>query len=297
MVRSLFCGNVATALEKVNINNVNEIRLRVNCPIILNVKGENCYLSDSGITADENLAYVCKNSTIEYVLNKISNGALYTINDQLINGFVTYGNIRVGVCGELVVVNGKIKTIKNIDALNIRVPHVIKNCSLPIYKLLVNDGVKNTLIISSPGAGKTTFIRDFAHQLSKREKKNNILIVDERCEITGGSEEYLAGLDVYKNCTKEYAFTCGIRSMKPDVIITDEIDINKDLNSIQNAMCSGVKVVATMHAGSIAELKNKAGFADILNKQLFERFVVLGTSNGYGTIEGVYNENLRCIYI
>ena len=85
--------------------------------------------------------------------------------------------------------------------------------------------------------------------------------------------------------------------MKPDVIITDEIDINKDLNSIQNAMCSGVKVVATMHAGSIAELKNKAGFADILNKQLFERFVVLGTSNGYGTIEGVYNENLRCIYI
>lgn len=296
MVKSLFTENIVQALEKVDIKNINEIRLRLNCPIVLNVKGNNMYLCSSGVTNNENVSFVCKRSTIDYVVDKLSNGALYTINDQLVNGYVTYGNIRVGVSGELVTVNGRLKTIKNITGLNIRIPHIVKNCSLPIYKLLVTDSVKNTLIISPPGAGKTTFIRDFAYQIAKREKKNNVLVVDERCEITGGSEEFLSGVDVYKNCSKEYAFSCGIRSMKPDVIITDEIDITKDLFAIENALCSGVKVVATIHANDIAELKNKAGFGQILNKHLFERFVVLSTNSGFGTIEGVYNENLCCIF-
>ncbi len=297
MLNEILPEKINIALKQVNVKLLNEMRIRVNCPITLNVKGEVFYLSQSGLTKNKDDGIVAKNSTIDYVLQKVSNNSLYTINDQLINGYVTYGAIRIGVSGELVVVNGKIKTIKNISALNIRVPHVVKNCSLPIYKLLVDNEIKNTLIISPPGAGKTTFLRDFAFQLSKKEQSVNILIADERAEITGVMEqEYLSGVDVYKNCTKEYAFSCGIRSMRPDVIITDEIDINKDVGAIENAMCSGVKVVATIHANNLNDLKNKSGFVDILNKHLFQRFVVLSCNNGLGTIEGVYNENLRCIY-
>ena len=67
--------------------------------------------------------------------------------------------------------------------------------------------------------------------------------------------------------------------------------------AIENAITSGVKVVATIHASSILDLKSKKAFQNVIDKKLFERYVVLGFSNGVGTIEGVYNEVFRCIYV
>ena len=232
-----------------------------------------------------------------------SNESLYTINDQLINGFVTVkGGIRIGVAGDVVTNNNEIKTIKNIKSLNIRIPHFVKNCSLNLFNILCDSNkVKNTLIISPPGAGKTTFLRDFAYQISKHINNLNILVVDERNEISGTTdidEGIVLGdsVDVYTNCTKSYAFSNGIRSMKPDVIITDEINLHQDLNAIQSAITSGVCVVASIHAKDINDLNLKSEFNDIIKNKMFQRFVVLSEKSGPGTVEGVYNENLVCIY-
>ena len=142
-------------------------------------------------------------------------------------------------------------------------------------------------------------IRDLIYQISNRENLTNILVVDERSEIAtvfDGKENYrLNNVDVYSGCTKEYGFTNGIRSMKPDVIVTDEIDINRDLDIIENALTCGVKVIATIHAGSISDLKNKPAFKSILSKSLFERYILLSNSNGIGSCDGIYNENLTLI--
>ena len=83
-------------------------------------------------------------------------------NDEIINGYISYtGGIRIGVAGEVVTQNNIVKTIKNISSLNIRIPHQIKNCSLNTYSSLVsNNQIKSTLVVSSPGAGKTTYIRE-----------------------------------------------------------------------------------------------------------------------------------------
>ena len=164
-----------------------------------------------------------------------------------------------------------------------------------------SNKVKNTLIISPPGAGKTTFLRDFAYQISKHINNLNILVVDERNEISGTTdidEGIVLGdsVDVYTNCTKSYAFSNGIRSMKPDVIITDEINLHQDLNAIQSAITSGVCVVASIHAKDINDLNLKSEFNDIIKNKMFQRFVVLSEKSGPGTVEGVYNENLVCIY-
>lgn len=286
-------------IQKLPLDKLYEIRLRLLSPIMVNISGKNYYLTESGFSDESNYTIFGKQSHIEYILQKISNNALYTILDQLINGFVTIdGGIRIGVTGDIVTVNNQIKTIKNITSLNIRIPHEVKNCSLNCYLYLVNGGsIFNTLVVSPAGAGKTTFIRDFASQLIKRDKRKNILIVDERCEITGGTEnKFLLGADVYLNCKKNYAFENGIRSMKPDIIITDELNPNTDIEAVENAITSGVKVVATMHANNINDLKNKKYFLNILDKKMFDRIVVLSSSNGAGTIEGVYNEELSCIY-
>ena len=201
---------------------------------------------------------------------------------------------------EVVSVNGCIKTIKNISSLNFRFPHFIKNCSLNIYPYIVSNGnIKNTLIISPPGAGKTTYLRDLIYQISNRENLLNILVIDERNEITcvfdGENFIKLKNIDVYSNCTKKFAFNNGIRSMKPDVIFTDEINIDKDLDDIENALTCGVKIISTIHAYNINDLKNKQSFFRIIDKRLFDRFVVLSNDNGVGTLDGIYNENLKLL--
>lgn len=303
MLESILPSYLNVIVEKINLNFLNEIRLRLNKPIAVNIKGKNFFLNNSGISSSSEDAIMCSKPMIDEVLLNASNNSLYTINDEIINGYISVaGGVRIGVAGDVVFHNGTIKTIKNINSLNIRVPHEVKNCSLNLYPMLVHNGsIKNTLIISAPGAGKTTFLRDFAYQLGKREQNLNVLIADERGEICGlaNNENGLnvgCFSDVYTNCSKSFAFMNGIRSMKPDVIITDEINLDKDIVAIENALTSGVKVVATIHANNIHDLKNKKQFHEILNSKLFERYVVLNCLNGPGNCEGVYNENLVCIY-
>lgn len=298
MLKEILPNFIYENLSTIPLEKVNEIRLRVGGLITINVAGTCLYLTHNGLSKSIGDGIIIKSCNLDYILQKVSNNSLYSINDQLLNGYVTFNGMRIGVCGELVQNDGKLTTVKNITSLNIRIPHIIKNCSLQVYGILVEGGVKNTLVISPPGAGKTTFIRDFAYQIKMREHNPNLLIVDERCEITSVCEkEIFAGIDVMKNCSKEYAFTNGIRSMSPSVIITDEINVNRDLETLDNAMTSGVKVVATLHAKDINDLKNKACFKEMLRREMWERIVVLGTSNGMGTIEGVYNQHLRCIYM
>jgi len=303
MLTNILPESLNAALNGVNLNIINEIRLRVGKPIVINVNGKNFFLGRHGVTPDYASALLCNQHVIDSILLAASNNSLYTINDQLVKGFITVaGGIRIGVAGSVVTNDGGVTTIKNIKSLNIRIPHHVKNCSLNLYNFLVEDSkVRNTLIISPPGAGKTTFLRDFAFQLGRREMGANILIVDERNEISGvtdGEGDFDCGdfCDVYTNCSKMFAFENGIRSMKPDVIITDEINLTDDLNAIEQALTCGVSVVASIHANSINDLRLKKNFNDVLKNKMFDRYVVISSKRGPGTIEGVFNENLVCVY-
>ena len=204
----------------------------------------------------------------------------------------------MGIAGTLVCEKGEIKTLNNFTSINIRIPHEIKNCSLDAFSFLVGeDGVKNTLIISPPGGGKTTFIRDFVNQLSIRNLSFNVLIIDERGEIAGDNGELNVGKfsDVIAFSDKKTGFMQGIRAMNPHIIVTDEIGGDEDIKAIKYAGNCGVKVIATIHAGSLEELKAKEGVEKLKNTN--ERYVLLSKRNGPGTIEGVYNENFSRLAI
>lgn len=299
MLSSYLPKNLYEAIKNIPYESLCELRLRANDCVIVNILGENYYLSSESFSKDKSEAIIVNFADIQYILQKISNNSLYTINDQLIDGYVTInGGIRVGICGEIVMIDGKIKTIKNISSLNFRFPHLIKNCSLDLMKYIYrNNYLKNTLIVSPPGAGKTTYLRDIIYQLSHIDNLFNILVVDERQELTkifdGDRVIDLKNVDIYSNCSKKFGFENGIRSMKPNVVITDEINIEKDLEIIELALTSGVKVIASIHADNIFDLKNKSAFNTLLHKRLFERFVVLSNVNGIGTIDGIFDENLN----
>ncbi len=284
-------------IKNFSFNDITEIRMRANENLIISIKNKKFYLKD------EQGEYVQVNTkTIENFIKKASENSIYAFNDNIINGYMTLKNgIRVGLCGDIVTDGDKILTIKDFQAINIRIPHFIKNCSLPAYEYLVDDDVKNTLIISPPGAGKTTFIRDLVFQLAEHNVPKNILIADERSEIcsviNGEPGVRLGGFcDIYSNCSKKFAFKNGIRSMRPDVIVTDEIDLEADLESIIDAINSGVNIIATIHALDINQLKKKNNFDKIIDQRYFSRFIVLSCDEGPGTLTKIYDERLNCIY-
>lgn len=301
MLRNVLNDRLYLAISKIPYNNLCELRLRTDNPVIVNVLGENYYLNDNSISKDISSAIIINSSAMQSIMQRLSKRSLYSVNDQIIDGYLTYdGGIRVGICGEVVSVDNSVKTIKNISSLNFRFPHICKNCSLKIFDyLFTNNELNNTLIVSPPGAGKTTYLRDIVYQLSTRCNLINIMVVDERQELSsiynGNEIVKLNNVDVYSNSSKKFAFNNGIRSMKPDVIITDEINIDKDLEDIETAMTCGVKVIASIHAKDINDLRNKKQFKEVLSKKMFNRFIVLSRDNGIGTVDGIFNENLSLI--
>lgn len=280
-----------------SFSEITEIRMRANENLIVVVKNKKYYLKDD----NGEFVKISKN-IIENFVRRASENSIYAFNDNIVNGFITLPKgIRVGMCGNIVTDGDKIVTVKDFQSVNIRIPHVVRNCSLPAFDYLVNEDVKNTLVISPPGSGKTTFIRDFIYQLYTHNISKNVLIADERneiCSVINGEPNIDLGgfCDIYTNCTKKFAFKNGIRSMRPDLIVTDEIDLEKDLDSIIEAINCGVNVIATIHAKDMNQLKKKPNFDKILNEKFFSRFVVLSSDERPGTLTNIYDEKLNCIY-
>ena len=287
-------------ISKYNIEDVYEIRLRRNAPVVVNFKGKNIALTSK----DKQLPYITGNM-LEYVLKRATEFSLYAYNNQLKQGFITTsGGLRLGVAGESVNSDNFMPTtIKNITSINIRVPHEVVGCADVAFKYIYNKdvGVKNTLIISPPGAGKTTLLRDIARKLSSLDNVLNTLLVDERFELAAvcnGEAQMDVGVysDIVSGATKMFAFTNGIRALKPDVIITDEILGEEDVKACKNAVNSGVKVIASVHANDHRNLFNRTEFKELNVNGLFERFVVLSNKNVPGKISMILDENFKVLY-
>lgn len=225
-------------------------------------------------------------SDIEYILGVASGYSVYSISDSIVSGYIhCQGGIRIGVCGEGVLNNGRLSTQKDISCLAIRVPSEVKGCADNLIDyVFVENEVKNTIIISPPAAGKTTLLRELSRLIS--DKGKNTLIVDERFELAAsvkGVSTFDVGenTDVISGVPKLIAYENAIRAMNPDVIVTDEIYKTSETEVLSDACRAGVKILASIHADSEKELENSS-FCNFL--KLFDVKIVLSKKRKVGEI-------------
>ena len=300
MLKEILPDFLMQPLSLLNYDDLCEIRLRLNKPLVVNYKNSYYFLGHAGL-CDENNAIVCNKEILQNIISKASNYSVYAVNDEIKDGFISVKNgIRIGIAGLVVMHDGTVLTVKNISSLNIRIPHQVIGSSHKISKLIFdeNNKIYNTLIIGAPGVGKTTILRDLCVQINKKRKDLNLLLLDERLEIAG-SYEGVAQLNVGNSTDiislgkKSLNIENGIRSMSPDVIIADEIGGYDDIKSIEYAVNCGVSVIASVHSKDIYEFQRKTEFENLIKSRSFQRYVVISQNNGKGTIENIFNEYLR----
>lgn len=292
---------VARALELLNKKGLREIRIRVKMPILVDY-GSLYYLGENGIIGEKEEALKCSFKEVQDIVFKACECSIYAHNEELKSGYISVQNgVRVGVCGQVVCEDGQVKTLKNFSSVAIRVPHQVPNCSLKALPYLFDEnGIFNTLVIAPPGAGKTTFLRDLCYQFCSKNLVKNLLVIDERGEIASlknGEPQLFVGnfCDVFAGASKSFGLENGIRTLAPQVVVMDEIAKPSDVEALDYAIGSGVKIVATAHSLDVDDFLTKPYFQELLKNKIFKRIVVLSCKNGVGTLEGVFNENQICL--
>ena len=294
-----FSENIRQALIGIDLGNLEEVRLRVNKPIILKYHMNELILK-----------YILNSSDILETLEHICENSIYSYKNQMCNGYITIqGGHRVGISGNVILEEDKVINIKYLSGLNFRIARQVIGCSNKIIKHIIdykNKTIFNTLIVSSPGCGKTTILRDTIRQISTGIEGAfdgiNVGLVDERGEIAAmykGVSQNDIGMrtDILDNVPKHIGMKMLIRSMSPKVISTDEIGSYDDVIAINYAICSGVKGIFTAHGNSLKDLTLNPALNEILNKNLFEKVICLGRNITPGEIESIYFlDKNDCVY-
>ena len=303
----IFPDFMRTKWEKVaeRAERLQEIRLRVNQPVTVLMDNKEWFLeTDGGLTSDVSKAAYSSEKELEAVLTHVCRYSIYAFADEIRQGFMTIpGGHRVGISGQVILENNEqIRNIKYIRYLNIRIAHEVIGVSDKALPYLYNRGeVLNTLIISPPGCGKTTMLRDLVRSFSIGNaygKGRNVGLVDERSEIAGsflGIPENDIGLrtDVMDACPKHEGMMMLIRSMAPDILAVDELGSKKDIEAMHQATQCGCRMLATIHGFSIEEIGRKEYMKTVMEEQLFDRYMLLGKKNNTSIIIGIYDRERR----
>lgn len=256
-----------------------EFRLRCGRPPTALIRGVEKPLCDIRVTQ----------SMLESVVSAASSASRHSVAECLKKGFVTApGGHRIGLCGTAVVRDGRIESIRNVSSVCVRIARQIIGVSNGLIERLSDNAGRplGTLIISPPGDGKTTLLRDLVRAFSTRGVRT--AVIDERGEIAAlsrGEPQFDVGpyTDVLELAPRAEAVACVLRSMAPRLIALDEICTETDAEAVGTAVGSGASIIATAHASSMEELKHRSALRGIISSGAFKRCVAIENKSGKRT--------------
>lgn len=258
-----------------DINALEEIRIRIGKRVLLKYIDKEVFLD-----------YKITKYDMEDILEKIFKGSRYSYQNEIVNGFITIeGGHRIGITGSGVIENNELVNICNINSLNIRISKIIEDVSCFLDSYIVEENkLCTTLIVSIPGMGKTTILKDLIRRISDGKVKGlssyTVGVVDERMELSssfdGENQIYLGEkTDVITNVNKDKGMKMLIRSMSPEVLVVDEIGTKEDIEVIKYGITSGVKGIFTAHGDSLENLLLNPIIENLINLNIIERIIVL----------------------
>ena len=276
-----------TLLSRISFSGLEEIRFRVGRPVSLYYYNRVLFLTESGTTqTQKNAKYASKNE-LEALTACLCNHSVYAYLNEMKDGFITIrGGHRVGLAGKCVEKNGQISGISSISGINIRIAREYKNCAVSLIPHLhLANSVYNTLLLSPPQCGKTTYLRDITRLLSADFK---ITVVDERSEIAGsfdGIPQFDIGpqTDVLDRFPKTDGMLLALRSLSPQILVTDELGDDRDADAAYKLYGAGCRLIATMHGDNLNELsKTKKSLLS-----LFDIAILMGRRDGRPAVSSI----------
>lgn len=260
-----------------------EFRLRCGEPLMLLAEGKEISLGGDRIAKKE----------LEAVLEFATGASVYACRDQLRKGYITAkGGYRIGVCGSVAVSGGEVMGFTSISSVDIRIPKEIFGVSDAPLKEILGRKFASVLIVSPPGGGKTTLLRDMVCSVSDGRLdgvERRVGLADERSELAGfsdGKAQLYVGrkTDILDGCPKDKAINMLLRSMNPQVIAVDEITDEEDVRAVIAASHCGVYVLATAHAATKDELMLRPIYRELIRQRIFTHLIFIersGTERSY----------------
>ena len=269
------------------VKDIQEIRLRANRPIYLCAGNITYYLTENGSVATEpsgKLLTVDKDD-IRIIFNSLCNYSVFSKQNEIRNGFITIrGGSRAGICGTAVIENNSITNIRDISSINLRIASERIGSADDLLNRVSNPE-HGFLLCGAPCSGKTTILRDVARQLSAT---HNVALIDSRSELAGaymGEAQNDVGMcDVLDGYSKYDGFDHAVRCLSPEIVVCDEIGDDQDACSIENAVSSGVFVIASAHCSNKDELMNKPNLRRLIQNRAFQNIVFLKSRREIGRI-------------
>ncbi|MBR3641723.1 MAG: stage III sporulation protein AA, partial [Oscillibacter sp.] len=210
---------------------------------------------------ERSLGMIVTPEELETLCDAAADFSRYACMDSLRQGYLPVrGGFRLGVCGSAVMKDGVVSNLTRISSAALRISCERKGIAREIApRLFRGGGFCSTLILSPPGGGKTTLLRDLVRLLSTGGDTfpaQRVALIDERSEVavmTGGQAQMDVGAhtDVLDGCQKALAIPMLLRAMNPQIIAVDEITLRRDIEAVLLASGCGVRILATIHAADV----------------------------------------------
>lgn len=240
-----------------------EIRLRLGRAPTALVAGREVLLSSRAVTERD----------INCVLERATGASLHSHITELREGYIFAHGLRIGVCGAAAVQSGEVSAFRRVTSLNIRIPHEFSGNMDIAYNELTRGARKSVLIVSPPGGGKTTALRELVRRIS--DSGVNVSVADERGELAaddgaGAAFDLGARTDVLSGVRKSRAALMLLRALNPQYIAVDEITDSADIAAMREISGCGVALLATAHAESADSLTRRALYRALLDENIFD---------------------------